>query len=72
VSPDTHVKRVFKRLGIISKDASDDELIYSARELNPEYPGIFDLSCWDIGRKWCKPKEPDCNNCELKVYCPKI
>ena len=41
VSPDTYVKRVFKRLGFISKNASNYELIYSARELNPEYPGIF-------------------------------
>ncbi len=71
ISPDVHVKRVFKRLGFISKDASNDELIYAARELNPEYPGIFDLPCWEIGRNWCKPSKPDCNNCYLNKYCPK-
>ncbi|KAA0257497.1 iron-sulfur cluster loop [Deferribacter autotrophicus] len=71
ISPDTHVKRVFKRLGFISKNASNDELIYAARELNPEYPGIFDLSCWEIGRKWCKPKKTQCKNCYLNDYCPK-
>ena len=71
ISPDIHVKRVFKRLGLISKNASNDELIYRARELNPQYPGIFDLSCWEIGRKWCKPKKPNCNNCYLNIYCPK-
>jgi len=37
ISPDVHVKRVFKRLGFISKDASNDELIYCARELNQMY-----------------------------------
>jgi len=62
ISPDRHLKRVFKKLGFISKNASNDELIYAARELNPEYPGIFDLSCWKIGRKWCKPRKPDCKN----------
>jgi len=72
ISPDVHVKRVFKRLGFISEDASNDELIYSARELNPDYPGIFDLSCWYIGRNWCRPKNPDCNNCYLNKYCLKI
>jgi len=36
---------VFQRLGFISRNASNEELIYSARELNPDYPGIFDLSC---------------------------
>ena len=71
ISPDVHVKRVFKRLRFISKDASNDELIYCAKELNPEYPGIFDLSCWEIGRNWCKPKNPICQKCYLNKYCPK-
>jgi len=72
ISPDVHVKRVFKRLRFISKNGENDELIYSARELNPEYPGIFDLSCWQIGRNWCHPRKPDCKNCYLNKYCPKI
>ncbi|MBA7555369.1 hypothetical protein ES705_48030 [subsurface metagenome] len=71
ISPDVHVKRVFKRLGFISKDASDGELIYCARELNPMYPGIFDLSCWEIGRNWCRPNKPTCRECYLNKYCIK-
>lgn len=71
ISPDVHVKRVFRRIGFISKNASNEEIIYSARELNPEYPGIFDLSCWEIGRNWCKPKEPKCQNCYLNDFCDK-
>jgi len=71
ISPDVHVKRVFKRLGFIDKNSSNEELIYCARELNPDYPGILDLSTWKIGREWCKPKNPDCNNCYLTRYCPK-
>lgn len=72
VSPDVHVKRVFKRLGFIPEDASTDELIYCARELNPQYPGIFDLSCWMIGKNWCRPKNPKCDKCYLNVSCPKL
>jgi endonuclease III len=71
ISPDVHVKRVFKRLGFISKDASNDELIYCARELNPMYPGIFDLSCWEIGRNWCRPNKPICEECYLNSVCNK-
>ena len=71
ISPDVHVKRVFKRLGFISKDASNDELIYCTRELNPMYPGIFDLSCWEIGRYWCRPNKPTCEKCYLNDYCIK-
>ena len=72
ISPDVHVKRVFKRIGFIGKEASNDELIYCARELNAEYPGIFDLSCWEIGKNWCRPKKPTCNECYLNKHCPKI
>lgn len=71
ISPDVHVKRVFKRLGFISEDASNDELIYCARELNPEYPGIFDLPCWEIGRYWCRSNKPICEKCYLSRYCNK-
>jgi len=71
ISPDVHVKRVFKRLGFISKNASNDELIYWARELNPMYPGIFDLPCWEIGRYWCRPNKPICEKCYLSRYCNK-
>ncbi len=72
ISPDVQVKRAFTRLGFISKNSTNDELIYCARELNPEYPGIFDLSSWEIGRNWCRPNNPDCENCYLKSLCPKI
>lgn len=71
ISPDTHVRMVFSRLGLISKTADEDELIYCARELNPDYPGIFDLSCWVIGKKWCKAENPDCQHCGIGELCPK-
>jgi len=55
-------------------DTVDEELIYCARELNPEYPGIFDVSAWEIGRYWCRPSTDDlrCAECYLDKYCPKI
>lgn len=72
VSPDIHVKRVIRRLGFISQNASSEELVYFARELNPEYPGIIDLPLWNIGSKWCKEKTPRCGECYLGKDCPKI
>jgi hypothetical protein len=47
------------------------ELCYCARELNPEYRGILDLLCWKIGRNWCRPMNPACNECYLNELCPK-
>lgn len=72
ISPDVHIKRVMKRMGFISEDANNDMIIYKARELNPEFPGIIDFSCWEIGRTWCKPKKPDCNNCIVSRECGKL
>jgi len=31
-------------------------LIYAAKELYPNYPGIFDTLCWEIGKNCCRPK----------------
>ena len=72
ISPDIQVTKVFKRIGFIRTNATKDELLYCARELYPEYPGIFDYSAWDIGQKWCKKTKPDCDNCYLNDLCPKI
>lgn len=72
ISPDRQVKRVFKRIGLIDKNSSNDDLIYCARELNPKYPGIFDFSAWEIGRTWCRPKNPKCGECYLDDACSKI
>jgi len=71
ISPDVHVKRVLKRMGFVPDDASNEMIVYKARELYPEFPGIIDFSCWEIGRKWCKPTIPDCENCIVNDECAK-
>ena len=72
ISPDVHVGRVMKRIGFVDNKADNTKIIYKARELNPEFPGIIDFSCWEIGRKYCKPTNPDCKNCIVKEECKKI
>lgn len=72
ISPDTQVMKVFKRIGFIENKATIDQLLYCARELNPEYPGIFDFTAWEIGRNWCKSTDPECEKCYLDDLCPKI
>ena len=69
VSPDVHVKRVMYRNGLVNKNASNEEILYKARELYPEFPGIIDYSLWEVGRNWCKPTNPECDNCILKASC---
>ena len=70
ISVDVHTKRVFKRLGLARQDASNEEIIYVARDLNPEYPGVFDLPAWEVGRNWCHPRAPECADCFMLKLCP--
>lgn len=70
ISVDVHVRRVFTRLGLIKKDATVDEVIYRARALHPEFPGLMDLPAWNIGRSWCKPNQPICSDCYISSLCP--
>lgn len=71
VSPDVHVRRVMARMGLIGQNADNEMIIYKAREMCPEFPGIIDYSLWEIGRTWCRPKNPDCENCFVCAECPK-
>ena len=70
VSVDVHVRRVFQRLGLITENASIEEVIYRARALNPEFPGMLDLPAWEIGRNWCRPKHARCDECFMNKSCP--
>ena len=74
ISPDVHVKRLFKRMGLIKKkDINNiDKIIYKARCINPTFPGIIDLTCWKLGKNICRPTLPKCEDCILKDLCSKI
>ncbi len=71
ISVDVHIRRVFARLGICPEDASVEQVIYKARSLYPEFPGLMDLPCWEIGRNWCKPHKPGCGSCYMNDICPR-
>lgn len=71
VSGDVHVKRVFLRTDLVDRD-DVDAVVAIARRLNPQYPGELDLPAWLIGRRFCRPSDPDCSRCPLTSVCPKI
>lgn len=70
ISADVHIRRVFARLGLCPRDASVEQVIYRARALNPAFPGMMDLPCWEIGRNWCKSRRPECDDCYMNDLCP--
>ncbi len=69
ISVDVQIKRVFSRMGFVPKEAKADYIIYRARELWPEYPGIFDVVLWELGRTVCRPQEPKCQECPWARLC---
>lgn len=70
ISVDVQVRRVFERLGLIDTESSVEGIIYRARALNPEFPGLLDFPAWEIGRNWCRPSSPNCTECYMHPACP--
>jgi endonuclease III len=69
ISADVQVRRVFARMGFVSANASDEYLVFRARECNPAYPGIFDLVLWELGRSLCDYAQPSCKVCPYGHLC---
>ena len=69
ISVDIQIKRVFSRMGFVSPDASNELMVFRARELNPEYPGVFDLVLWELGRNTCRERNPHCKQCPYARQC---
>ena len=71
IKADEHLRRVFKRAGLISTD-SEEMAIAAARYLNPDFPGAMDWGAWYVGRKWCERNDPKCTGCYLRDCCPRM
>lgn len=71
VAYDTHVRRVFLRSGLVDSD-TPDEVDRAAREASPASPSTIDLPAWLIGRQWCRPTDPHCDECWLANECPRL
>ena len=71
VSVDSHVRRVMTRLGLVPREPEIEQVVYAARDISPQYPGLLDFALWEIGRNWCHPRRPpDCPSCPMKAVCP--
>ena len=77
ISPDIHVKRAMYRLGLIEEIPNDDfsnidstKIIYRAKSIYPEFPGIMDLAFWQIGKdKICTNTECHADICPFGKIC---
>lgn len=72
VSPDTHIQRLFKRTGLARLSATNEQIIWRARELHDDYPGMIDIGFYNLGRTVCSAKKPVCSQCPIERFCPKL
>lgn len=71
VAPDIHVRRVLYRSGE-AETMLPSETMLTARRMFPQDPGKLDYPLWKIGKKFCKSKNPLCNECPINKQCKKI
>lgn len=71
VAYDVHVRRVFLRTGLAAADTLA-EIEAAARRACPGSPGTLDLAAWLVGREWCRPRAPRCEQCRLGSSCPRL
>jgi uncharacterized HhH-GPD family protein len=68
VAYDVQVRRVFLRSGLAEVDTAE-AISAAARGACPEAPGSLDLAAWLVGRQWCRPAGPRCEECRLGQVC---
>lgn len=71
VAYDVHVRRVFLRAGLAEHD-SREAIEAAAAAINPDAPDMLDLAAWLIGREYCRPMAPLCDECRLAESCPRL
>jgi len=71
LKPNRNVRRVFIRLGLVPKKASQEAIVKAGIQMaqeNKERPGVVDWVVWNFGAYICKAK-PLCDRCPLSE-CP--
>jgi endonuclease III len=69
---DTHVARLSNRLGLV-QGTNAVKIEQELMQLVPQKDWAL-FSHWLIwhGRRRCKARKPDCENCEIQIFCPQI
>ena len=71
ISPDSQVKKIMINLGLIDEKASNEMIIYKARSIYPEFPGMLDPFLWYVGSQFCMVRQKHCAECPINKLCLK-
>jgi endonuclease-3 len=71
VPVDRHIERVCKRLEIVPKNASYEDMRRTLEDAsNPNRYRDVHLSFIRFGRETCRARQPRCSECTLNPMCP--
>ena len=69
---DTHVLRVARRLGWVPATASATRAHRELeRQVDPADRFALHIHMIEVGRRWCRPRNPACGRCALREECPR-
>ena len=68
VKPDRHVCRVLGRV-VRGAGFRPGETIAETRRIFPRNPWLLDRPLYLIGKKFCRPRRPDCTACYMRRVC---
>jgi endonuclease-3 len=68
---DVHVQRVLERTGLVAM-ATDESVARLLEGRSMQDIAAIDQACWDIGRQYCRPNQPKCDQCPLEHRCAKV
>lgn len=71
---DSYTKRIFSRHGLVPEDVSYEELrflIESALPNDVSRYNEFHALLVQVGKNWCRPREPRCTECPLQQFLSK-
>ncbi|MCX6656486.1 MAG: endonuclease III [Candidatus Bathyarchaeota archaeon] len=70
IAVDTHILRVCKRTGLVSFRARPTEVKDTLEGSLPRRDWFYtDSAFLQLGKEYCKPQKPRCNNCPLMELC---
>jgi endonuclease III len=71
VARNPELRRVLLRTGLARQDEVS-HMVAAAGALDRRRPAVVGVPAWDIGRRWCRPADPDCPACPLRAVCARL
>jgi len=70
---DTHISRISRRLGLVRSNAGYEEMRSALQSIfNPQDYAIAHRALIQLGRVYCRARNPRCSECPIRDLCPRI